>query len=249
MKSYKNRAFRGAGSILIEAIAAATGLRRFGNASALTFGIGEDKTTQKDYTTPQGGNAASSSTIADITGSITGLSYQPDVMRVALRAIIEESGIVAIADERVTLYEDAITELEFIPNTTLAFTVTADPDGSPTTLEEGTHYNIVGGCIEMINYVPAASGIDASIAYTPIAQYKIKALAAASVEYRLVFNGFNTADSDKSVIVSVHRVKFSAAQALDLITDDYGELPLDFEVLADGGRAVGDQFFTIKMTQ
>lgn len=251
MTQYRNRAFKGAGTILIASLSAISkGLNEFGNASALTFAIGEDKTTQKDYRTAQGGNAASASTIADITGSITGLSYQPDVMRIALRALIEDVSTVPIAAEVVLLNSDSLTELDYIPDMAIGVVLTSDTGGTPIVLTEGTDFTIVSGCIKIL---PAATIVSddnvSAIAYTPLAQYKIKALAAAATEYRLVFNGFNTADSDKAVVVSVHRVKFSAAQALDLITDDYGELPLDFEVLADESRVVGDQFFTVKMVK
>ncbi len=249
MTQYRNRAFKGAGTILIAAAAVNSALFEFGNASALSFAIGEDKTTQKDYRTAAGGNAASASTIADITGAITGLSYQPDVMRIALRAVIEDVSTVAISDERVMIHTGGLTDLEYIPDQAESFVVTADPDGSPVVLVKDTDYQIVSGCIKMLAYTPAGGSIAASVAYTPIAQYKLKALAAAATEWRLVFNGFNTADSDKAVVVNVHRVKFSAAQALDLITDDYGELPLDFEVLADESRNTGDQFFTVTMTK
>lgn len=249
MTQYRNRAFKGAGTILIAAAAVNSALYEFGNASALTFAIGEDKTTQKDYRTAAGGNAASSSTISDITGSITGLSYQPDVMRIALRAVIDDVSVVAITDEEIVVHTGALTELKYVPDTEKTIVVTADPDGTPQILVLGTDYEITAGCIKMLAYEPAGGSIDASVAYTPIAQYELKALAASSTEWRMVFNGFNTADSDKPVKVSVHRVKFSAAQAFDLITDDYGELPLDFEILADESRSAGDKFFTVLMVK
>lgn len=249
MTQYRNRAFKGAGTILIAAAAINSALFEFGNSSGFSFSIGEDKTTQKDYRTPAGGNAASSSTIADITGAITNLSYQPDVMKIALRAIITDVSTVPIAAENVFIHTDGLTELLYIPDQTQSFVLTADPGGTPAVLNLGTDYEITAGCIKMLAYQPAGDSIAAAIAYTPLAQYEMKALAAASTEWRLVFNGFNTADSDKPVVVSVHRVKFSAAQALDLITDDYGELPLDFEVLADETRPAGDKFFTVKMVK
>ena len=78
----------------------------------------------------------------------------------------------------------------------------------------------------------------------------MKGLSSDTKEYEIYFNGYNLADNDKPVILNIWRAKFSAATALDLITESFGELPIEFEVLADENAVDPDnRFFEMNMAE
>ena len=77
------------------------------------------------------------------------------------------------------------------------------------------------------------SGTDITVDYTKLASSEVEALSAAGKEYTIVFDGLNEADSGKPVALECHRCKFNPTQALALISDDFGSLPLSFDVLKD----------------
>lgn len=245
-----NKPFKGSGEIMIRERLAGVGFDEFGNCSALTFAINETKSTQKDYRTTQGGNAASSSTIDDVTGSITGLSYQRNVLAIALRGLVEVIEATPIVDEVISINVGKAIKLAHIPDKTATITVQDNTDDATRIdLVEGTDYNIVGSMLKLTAYAPlvgdTAPGV---VSYTPKVQYKIKGLSSTTTEYELVFNGYNLADNDAPVMMNVFRIKFSAAQALDLITEDYSELPIEFEVLSDENAVDPDnRYFELKM--
>ena len=252
-KSHENVAFQGGGEILIRERGSATGFRTFGNADSFNFAINEEKKTQRDYRDEAGGNAAFSSKITDVTANINGLSFQADTLAIALRAIVTLVPVTAVVDEVLELHEDASTPLKNVPDMDKAFTLTAEPTaGNFETLVPGTDYVVKRGVIKMINYTEAAAGVPAKVSYSTRKSYEINAMAAGAKEYEIFFNGFNSAsDGSKPVTVRVHRVKFSPAQALEWISDDYGSLAQSFEVLKDESIIQADksQYFKIQMVQ
>lgn len=248
MSMHKNKPFKGAGTILIRERKSGENFDEFGNCSALTFAINETTSKQKDYRTIQGGTAASLSQVDDITGSITGLSYQPSVLQIALRGLVELVPATPIVDEAIKLSAGKHIKLAHIPDQTQTITIT-DTVGT-TDLTLGTDFIIVAGMVKITGYVPATDGTAATISYTPIEYYKTKALGSTTLEYEVVFNGYNLAYNDEPVEMIIHRVKFSAAQALDMLNDDFAELPIEFEVLADDQATdPNNQFFEMRMVK
>lgn len=241
-----NKPFKGAGTILIRERAAGVGFDEFGNCSALTFAINETKETQTDYRTPNGGNVVSTTTIDDITGSITGLSYQPDVLAIALRGLITKVDATPVVDEPITVAAGKTIKLNKLLDKSVPVTITVDA----TELTEGTDFTVIGSMIRITGYTPTGDTADALISYTPKSYYKVKALGGTTLEYEIIFNGYNTADNDQPVTTNIWRAKFSAATALDLINDSYGELPIEFEVLADETASDPEnRFFEMNITE
>ena len=71
------------------------------------------------------------------------------------------------------------------------------------------------------------------VTYTSQDAFTIEGITRSAVDYELFFSGFNDADNGKPVTVKCHKIKFSPSQALELISADFGALPLTAEVLAD----------------
>ncbi|AHK11750.1 major tail protein [Shewanella sp. phage 1/44] len=252
----RNRSFIGGGKIWIreKAVDSTTPqMYAFGNADSFSFAINEDKKTQRNFTTPGGGNIASQSSITDVTASVNALSFQPRTLALALRSLIKTIASAAIVGETHKVYKDALEPLLFIPKGTETITVTSQ-DGV-TTFVNNVDYVIEHGGI----YIPEAStitvadttnvGVSIKIDYTSQDTFSIEAITQSSIEYEIFFNGFNDADNGKPTTVKCHKVKFSPATALELISEDFGSLPMTFEVLADDSITAADisKYFKIDM--
>ena len=62
-------------------------------------------------------------------------------------------------------------------------------------------------------------------------------VADAGQEYEIYFNGLNEAQSGSLVEIRMYRVKFSPAQGLSFIGDEFGELTTEFEILSDTSKS------------
>lgn len=106
---------------------------------------------------------------------------------------------------------------------------------APETLVKDTHYKVTNSGIAALPAADAlfTGGLRLKISYTKNLQYLVQALTDAGTEYLLVFDGLNEVDSGNSVIVKIHRTKFSPTSGLDLIGDDFGEIKMEFSALKD----------------
>jgi len=123
---------------------------------------------------------------------------------------------------------------EFIPldnarDTTQPITATLT---NATALTEGTDYTVENNGLVVIG----TGAIDATgilVSYTKATAEVMEALTNAGEECVLYFNGVNEAQGGKLIAIKMHRVKFSPAQGLSFIGDEFGEISMDFEVLSD----------------
>ena len=249
----RNRSFIGGGKIWIrEKNSNTPQMYAFGNADSFSFAINEDKKTQRNYTTPGGGNIASQSAITDVTASVNALSFQPRTLALALRSLVKTIASAAVVGETHKVYKDALEPLLMIPDQGETIVVKSQDD--VTTYLPNVDYVIEHGGI----YIPEASaitdsdtnndGVNVKVDYTSSESYTIEAITQAAIEYELFFNGFNDADNGKPTTVKCHSVKFSPSQALELISEDFGALPMEFEVLADDSIVAADESKYFKIT-
>lgn len=226
-----------------------------GNADSFSFAIGEDKKTQRNFQTPGGGNIASQSAITDVTATINALSVQPATVALALRSLITTHTGAAQTDEVHKVFKEAFEPLNFMPDTTQAITV--KNTAGTTTYIAGTDYVVerMGIRIPEGSAITSAdtgnAGVQVKVTYTSKTNYKQAAISQSAIEYEVMFNGFNDADDGKAVFVQCHRVKFSPTQALELISEDFAGLPMNFEILADSTKTgVGQsQYFEVTMAE
>lgn len=251
----RNRSFIGGGKIYIQELinGVATPAYAFGNADSFSFAIGEDKKTQRNFQTPGGGNIASQSAITDVTATINALSFQPATLATALRSLVKTVASAAVTAEPVKAFKEGFVKLDKIPDIDETITVTG-AGGTPTYAVNVDYVVERGGL-----FIPEASaittadttnaGVDIQVTYTSHDSFKIEAITQSSVEYRLIFNGFNDADNGKPTVVVCHKIKFSPTQALDLISEDFGALPITFEILADDSITASDEskYFSVEM--
>ena len=246
----RNRSFRGGGAMYLREVGAASaGMFQVGNADTLQFAIAEEKQTQRNFMQPGGGNIASESSITDVTASINALSINPRIAALALRALITTTTGSLISAESHTAFLDMFIPLNKMPDFDQALTVT--DTGAVNTYVAGVDYLVRNNGIFIDPDGDIVDDSELLITYQSKDEYGIEAITKSSVEYEMFFDGFNEADEGKAVTVTCHRIAFSPASALSLITEDFGALPMEFEVLADDSKdgTTESQYFVVRMEQ
>lgn len=112
----------------------------------------------------------------------------------------------------------------------------------------GTDYtaNMDSGTIQWLT-AQAGPSIVTSLTYN--AFKRIDALTNGVQEVYMRFEGLNTADGNKPVIVEVFKFSSDPLKELSLIGDGVEQFQLEGNVLADALQATGSKFFVTKMTR
>lgn len=209
-------------------------LRPVGNASSLEIQAEQDEQRQTDYTSAGGGAANIVQRISSVKASMTMLELSPKNLALALRGTAtEETGGTEVTETITGAEPDTFAPLEKMPDATGTVTVTNTTQTS-TELVEGTDYILErGGIYLLTGAANMSSGDDLEVSYTPALSSIIQALTSTSAEYRMYFNGLNEAQSGRRVAVDVRRVKFSPAESLPFIGDEFGEVSISGESLKD----------------
>lgn len=231
-----DRTFIGKGEIHLQARDGASPLLPVGNCSELTVSFEEDTKSALDFTSPGGGEANSLTRITAFTGNIKHLDISAANLALALRGASSIIAAGAVTDEQHACVgvENELIPLDFLPDAAQPITV-KDTQAS-TTLVAGTDYEATRIGIRILSGASIGTqGV--KVSYTKAAQEVMQALVASGQEFRLVFNGLNEAQSGKPVNITIHRVKFSPAQGLSFIGDDFAEMDTGFNALSDGNIA------------
>jgi len=115
--------------------------------------------------------------------------------------------------------------------------VVKDSAGSPATLTLGTHYEIASanhGTLKILNL--AAFVQPFKVDYTYGAHDRVAMFLADPDELFVRFEGVNTADGNKPVLLELYRVLFDPLKELASISDDLGALDLSGSALYDATR-------------
>lgn len=132
-----------------------------------------------------------------------------------------------------------------IGGTTVDGTATVTCAGK-VALVSGTDYDITGSGANVIPGV-TIDGETWDVGYTKAIIDDVQALTVSGQEYEFTFEGLNEARSGKRSNIVAHRVTLSPAQAMALISDDYGTLEITGKVLQDttkNGTTVS-QYFSV----
>lgn len=224
------QAFIGKGSIYLEEIGGNAGLVPFGNCPEFTLTFAEDKKEMTDSEGAGGGTIATVSRISGVTGAISALSISKENLAIALRGLISTEAVTAVTDEVATCYLGSFVEFAKVPDTS---TIVVKNSAGDVTYVAGTDYEVKSSGIVMLAGGDVTDAESITLSYTPKGAIVIESLATTQKEYRMVFDGLNEADSGNPVELACHKIKFSPAQALSLISDDFASLPLSFDVLKD----------------
>lgn len=111
--------------------------------------------------------------------------------------------------------------------------VLTDSAGVPATLTAGTHYRVksdAAGLIEILDVAAFTQPFKA--AYSNASSETVTMFTSAPPERFLLLDGINT-ETNEPVLMELPRVLFDPVGQIDLITEDYGNLPLNGAVLFD----------------
>jgi len=212
-----------------------SGLSDRGNVSQLELSTTEDKKTQQNFR-GGGGNYDATSQITDVTVNITFNDFTPENLELTLRGTITDVAAGTVTSEEHTVYTDAMTPLDYIPDFTDAantVTVTIDPAGTATPAVQGTDYDLTDQGIKPISGGGISDGDTIGVDYTKLASTIVEALMTSAQEYEGYFEGRNDAQNGKAMGLRLNRIKFGAPQNVSLIGADYGSLQVQADVLYD----------------
>jgi hypothetical protein len=246
--NYREISFLGLGDLYL-APAGGGPARPVGSASQIQLGITEDEKDQQNYGRA-GGLLNSVSRITAVTLALTLQSLSPPNLALALRADRSDIEAGTVTGEAHTAYTGALIR---IANIDPSDVVVTDASDGTTTYTEGADYKVTsagviplaGGAIDTAIQALSepSDGLPVTIDYSYGARSVVEALTHSGTEYVLYFDGLNEADSGKSAVGDLWRVKFGAAKQLDLVGDDYAGLELAGKLLADNSKGAGESAF------
>ncbi|MBS3936500.1 MAG: hypothetical protein KGZ43_10030 [Sulfuritalea sp.] len=227
------KTYIGKGSIYVDN--GSTGLVPLGNCSKLTLSVDEETKEILDYENAGGGLVNSLSRVSAVKLAITCHNFEADNLALAVRGAATPTVSVApILDEALTARKGALLPTARLVNPAAPVTVTG-PGGTPV-YAAGADYAVKTGGI----FIPTTSAIANAAAllvdYTPLADDLLQALTASGLNYRLVFDGLNEADSGKPAFYDFFKCAF-APSGFDLIGDDFAGFELAATVLKDASKA------------
>jgi hypothetical protein len=115
-------------------------------------------------------------------------------------------------------------------------TVTLKTPTTALVLDTDYTLNAEAGSINILpgsTLVTAATPVLIVVTYDHMAQTHVEAMTEAFMDYVLRFEGMNTADGNKPVVITIHRFSSDPLKELALITDKLGEISLEGSCLAD----------------
>lgn len=127
-------------------------------------------------------------------------------------------------------------------------TLVAYGSGADTTADGKWDYKVndAAGSVQWAT-TPKTAGLTAkqvvTAAYSYAGQQIVQPFTKGSIERFLRFEGLNTAEENKPVVVEVFRWSADPAKALDLINDNVANMPLSASALMDNTRPAGESKF------
>lgn len=227
-----------------------TGAVSLGNCSQLDLAFNENKLEQKDY---QGAGGATINTVANVesvVATVTALSLHPENVKLALRGLLAKNAAGAVTDEPAVAFPDGYIKFKFPYDKSVAPTVTDQSGG--TTYVEGRDYELKNAGILILSGTGAtitSPNTAIKLSYTKADSTTVEALMEATKDYEVFFDGLNEAESGKAVAIEMYKVKFNYTQALALISDDFGSLPMTFDILKDDSITSASKSKFLSITQ
>ncbi len=231
------------------------GYRNIGNVSSLELTIEVSNLEHKESSTGQRATDKRLTTEQKANIAMTMESIKKENLALALRG--DASAVVgaAVADEAITAYLGLTVPLANINlDPEVAIVVKGTGDDAAVTYELNKNYT-VNEAVGSINFLTAAeqtaAGAVASIAdgaelvvsYTHLGFDRVNAMTQGAKAYALRFEGLNTADTNKPVVVDIFKFESDPLQNLALINDEIANMSLAGSALADQTRTSGSKFF------
>lgn len=134
----------------------------------------------------------------------------------------------------------AVGDYARLANGKVSSVVVKDSAGTPATLVAGTDYEVASsdhGTLKILNIGSYVQPFKADYSYGE--QVNVSLFQAAAPDLWLRFEGLNTADALKPVLIELYKVMLDPLAELALISDDLAKLTLSGAALYDASK-VGD---------
>ncbi len=226
--------FSGQGKLKIAPIAAgvlAAGYRWVGNVPDFKPAFAATKLEHKESYTGQRLPDKTITTELKSTFTATLEDWSPENMALATRGKAQKttSGAVTGDTSPATL---AVGETWLLKNSNISALVITDSAGTPATVDEDDYIaDPVYGTVELVNAGTYVLPLKA--AYTKGVVDVVPFFTEGVQEVALLFEGINTADSNKKVRAELYRVALDPTKELGLITENFGQFVLEGTALID----------------
>ena len=249
--------FNGQGVLLLAKLSAAgvpMGFRHVGNCTELSI---SPKTTTDDRKDSMTGARALIKKMTIEVG--TDIAFKLDSvldnenLAMALRASYVKKAAGTVTDEAATAYKGTILPLANIALVDDVTLVVKSTDGL-TTYAKGTDYTVHDHSLFIVDAgaigtADTGTGVPLKVSYHYGAQVKFEPLTEAAQEYALRFEGLNTAEDNKAVIINVFKVGTDITKQFGLITEKATPLDISGAVLLDSTKTTGSKFFNIQRVE
>lgn len=244
----ENQYFSGQGALLLaerETDGSPKGFREVGNISALTLGV---ETTEFEHKESCSGVRGIDLTIVqeiNATMSMTVEHISKENLSLALYGSNSAIAGASVTDEPVVGHHDLWTRLE---NIKVSAVVVTDVGGA-TTYTLGTDYeeNLESGTIKVLSTGAITDSQALEVDYTYAAQDDVQGVVSGVAPIRWArFEGLNTADSNKPVVIDMFKVSMQPLAELAMINDEITQMEVEGKVLSDALRASGSNYFRIR---
>lgn len=229
--------YRGQGKLfLAQVIAGVVGAGKFlGNVTALSLTPSVEKLEHLESTSGKRALDKTIVTSRKMALAATLEDFSPDTLAIAFQGAKVETVAGTVTGE--TLPAGLVAgDYVALEHTDVSSLVITDSAGSPATLALGTDYTVESakhGSIKLLNAGTFVQPLKAAYGYGASTSTSI--MSGSMKTYELRFEGLNTAEDDKPVLVKA-RIELEPGQKLDLIGDAFGSYDLSANVLSNGGR-------------
>lgn len=245
----KTLTYSGQGAILLaerDVAGNPMGFVPVGNVSALTLALAVSYNDMKEGYTGQRGvlKQVKSETALDL--SMTAQSFDPDTLSLALYG---SQAAVSAGSSVVETIKAYLGKTMPLGNVDISNVVVATTDDVTTyVLDDDYTVNAEFGSITFLTGGTGglSDGDDVKVTYDHGAQAHIEGLTLAQPERWLRFEGLNTSEGNKPVVLDIYKVGIQPLEEFALINDEFGEMSINMTGLVDPTKSSGSQFFTQK---
>lgn len=223
-----------------------TGFFHLGDVSSASIDLTEEVTDVYEHSSGARGLDAefTKQLGAEFKASLS--SFTPENFALFMRAAVVAKAAGSITDESITLFSGLES---YTNNIDISSVVVKSPDGL-TTYVAGDDYiandnsiePVTGGAIELLD---TGDGVPVKVSYSYGAQSAVDAFTEAKGYYRLIFDGIDTAQSNKKRKYTLRRVSTSVLKSLALIADDPNKMDIDGKCLIDNTATTRSKYVNI----
>lgn len=237
MQEYNPEYFSGQGELTIAEYVNGKpkNFRFVGNAPKLTLGISVEKNEHKeshsgmravDKVIISEQNVEVSFTLEDVNAENLALAFGANLVDVAEKSVTDEvSPTLSKGDNWILAHQN-------VSNVVIK-------DKAEQPLVAGVDY-IVNEAFGRITYISDSKTLQPPFkaSYTAGTAKKVEFLKRMGVEYALRFEGLNTANNNRPVLVEVHKMTLDPASSFDLINDGINQFEIAGKALLANGKLV-----------